>query len=182
MVRTLLSLILLVAFAGPAGAGIEALDAEDGFRGARFGARLESLPEMQLLSTHAAHGTSLYVRPDESLALGDAKLDGVHLRGANLTDADLTRARCRPVSLTNSKGEPTGRAWAANLSCANLENATLRGADLTQANLMDANLRSADLCDTALTDAKLMGAAMDGGGPPVATLLAAADCAEPSAA
>jgi hypothetical protein len=62
----------------PALAGsTDTLDAEDGFRGARFGARAESIAGMELISKSGARGMEVYVRPSDVLELGDAKLDGV---------------------------------------------------------------------------------------------------------
>jgi hypothetical protein len=61
------------AFAG----GIDALDAADGFRDARFGARVESFEGLELLSASGARGMDVYVRPSDVLQLGAATLDGV---------------------------------------------------------------------------------------------------------
>jgi hypothetical protein len=58
-------------------AAIDALDAEDGFRDARFGARVESFEGLELLSERGARGMKVYVRPTDALELGDATLDGV---------------------------------------------------------------------------------------------------------
>ena len=61
-----------------AGAGdLKALDAENGFRDARFGTSLDTLDGLQLLTESGAAGTQLYIRPDESLEIGAARLDGV---------------------------------------------------------------------------------------------------------
>jgi hypothetical protein len=73
LLGTLWLLLPALALAGD----VEALDAENGFRGARFGARLDALDGLELLTESGAAGTQLYVRPDESLEMGDARLDGV---------------------------------------------------------------------------------------------------------
>lgn len=80
--RTPRGLALLLAFltgvAGIAGAGdLAALDAQDGFRDARFGAAPESFEGLELLTDRGARGSSLYVRPGDELRLGEATLDGV---------------------------------------------------------------------------------------------------------
>ena len=64
------------------------------------------------------------------------------LRGANLSDADLSDADLR----------------GADLSDANLSFANLRGANLSDANLRCANLSRADLSDADLRGADLRGA------------------------
>jgi hypothetical protein len=75
-IALLATLWCLLPSAAQAG-DLQALDAENGFRDARFGAKRDALLGMQLLSESGAAGTQLYVRPAESLALGDARLDGV---------------------------------------------------------------------------------------------------------
>ena len=42
-----------------------------------FGTRLEALDGFQLLTESGAAGTQLYIRPDEVLEIGQARLDGV---------------------------------------------------------------------------------------------------------
>ena len=72
------ALAILLAFAGAAPAGdVDRLDAEHGFRDARFGAPLDSFTGLELLSSNGARGTTLYVRPEEDLSFGQANLDGV---------------------------------------------------------------------------------------------------------
>lgn len=72
------AVLLTFIVAAPALAGdVDALDAENGFREARFGTSLERLDGFELLSENGAAGTKLYIRSDESLELGDARLDGV---------------------------------------------------------------------------------------------------------
>lgn len=79
MTRVFAWMLALVALlAPPAQAGdVSALDAENGFRDARFGAPMPARAGFQLLSENGAAGTRLYVKPDEALAFGDARLDGV---------------------------------------------------------------------------------------------------------
>jgi hypothetical protein len=57
--------------------GIDALDAEDGFRDARFGTRVESFEGLEIISDRGARGTKVYVRPTDALEFGAARLDGV---------------------------------------------------------------------------------------------------------
>jgi len=73
LLTTLWCLFPCAALAGD----VQALDTENGFRDARFGAKREALLGLQLLTENGAAGTQLYVRPGEPLALGDARLDGV---------------------------------------------------------------------------------------------------------
>ena len=68
--------------------------------------------------------------------LSDADLSDADLRGANLSDADLSFANLRGANLSD-----------ANLSFANLSFANLRRAGLSDANLRGANLSRADLSD-----------------------------------
>lgn len=73
----LLGALWILLPAGAQAGDLKALDAENGFRDARFGAELTALPDLQLLTDGGAAGTQIYVRPDEALAIGDARLDGV---------------------------------------------------------------------------------------------------------
>ena len=74
----LLGMLWLLLWPELAGAGdVNALDAENGFRDAHFGARLDTMAGLQLLSESGAAGTQLYIRPDEALEIGQARLDGV---------------------------------------------------------------------------------------------------------
>ena len=79
MIRMLaIAVAFLLAAAAPAVAGgVGDLDDANGFRDARFGARVETLGGLELLSEHGAHGTQVYLRPSDELRLGDAVLDGV---------------------------------------------------------------------------------------------------------
>lgn len=78
MLRGWLLIAVLVSGAGSAAAGdLEALDAENGFRDARFGAPVESFDDLELISENGARGTRVYVRRDDALSLGDAALDGI---------------------------------------------------------------------------------------------------------
>ncbi|MCC6720537.1 MAG: pentapeptide repeat-containing protein, partial [Acetobacteraceae bacterium] len=71
--------------------------------------------------------------------LSDADLSGANLRGADLSDADLSGA---DLSGANLRGADLRGAY---LGDADLSGANLRGADLSGANLGDADLRGADL-------------------------------------
>lgn len=78
MVRRLAVVALLLLGVASAHAGsVDVLDAEDGFRGARFGTPIESFQDLELISSRGAGGTRLYVRASEELRLGGAVLDGV---------------------------------------------------------------------------------------------------------
>lgn len=79
MLRTLAiaAALLLVTAAAVAADGPELLDRQDGFRDARFGARIETFADMQPLGHGAALGTTFYVRPGDDLRFGGARLDGV---------------------------------------------------------------------------------------------------------
>jgi len=78
MLRALAMLGLLLLAAAAAGAEeLDALDAENGFRDAHFGAPVESFEGLELISANGAGGTRVYVRPDDELLLGEARLDGI---------------------------------------------------------------------------------------------------------
>jgi hypothetical protein len=73
-----LALVCQLALAAAAVAGdLEALDAQNGFRDAQFGAPFESFRGFALLSDRGARGSTLYVRPADELRFGKASLDGV---------------------------------------------------------------------------------------------------------
>jgi hypothetical protein len=73
----LLGMLWLLLPARALAGDVKALDAENGFRDARFGASLDALDGLELLTESGAAGTQLYIRPTESLEMGDARLDGV---------------------------------------------------------------------------------------------------------
>ncbi|MEA5575671.1 pentapeptide repeat-containing protein [Anabaena sp. UHCC 0451] len=84
-------------------------------------------------------------RDFEKAELGEANLQGVDLKGSDLSYADLSAAN---LSGANLRGSDLS---FADLSQANLQNADLRGAmlfsaDLRQANLQGTHLEKAD-CD-----------------------------------
>jgi hypothetical protein len=102
-----LSVALGVAVCGVAAAGgTDLLDAEGGFRDARFGATFESFAGLQLLTDSGAYGSTLYTRPAEDLRFGDASLDGVTY--------GFYAGRLYFVTLFTS-GERNGRAALAEL-------------------------------------------------------------------
>ena len=102
--------------------------------------------------------------------LSDANLSNADLRGANLSDADLRNADLFGANLRDANLSDADLR-GANLSDANLSNADLRGANLSDAdlrnadlfgaNLRDANLSDADLRGANLSDANLCGASID---------------------
>ena len=88
-------------------------------------------------------------------------LRGANLSEANLTRADLTGADLRWANLT--RADLTGADLTrADLSGANLRWANLTGANLTGANLRWANLNGANLTGANLTRADLTGANLTG--------------------
>jgi len=92
------------------------------------------------------------IRPD---------LDGANLSGADLTRAKLYHADLSGANLTRAKLYHAD-LMAADLSGANLGDANLRGADLSGANLRGANLGGANLRGANLGDAILRGADLSG--------------------
>ncbi|ALF55209.1 low-complexity protein [Nostoc piscinale CENA21] len=79
-------------------------------------------------------------RDFERAELGDADLQGVNLKGSDLSYADLS---------------------TANLQGANLRGSDLSYCDLSQANLTDADLRGALLMSANLRQANLQGTKLD---------------------
>lgn len=75
--RLALTLALLFATGAAADGGLADLDAEDGFRDARFGSAFESFSGLALLTDDGARRTTLYLRPGDDLRFGGATLDGV---------------------------------------------------------------------------------------------------------
>jgi uncharacterized protein YjbI with pentapeptide repeats len=94
-------------------------------------------------------------------ALESAVAGGANLRGADLSDADLSDANLRGADLSDADLSDANLR-GADLRGANLRDADLSGADLRGANLSDANLRGADLRDADLRDANLRGADLRG--------------------
>ena len=80
--------------------------------------------------------------------------DDADLRGADLSDADLSDADLRGADLSDADLRD------ADLRGADLSDADLRGADLRGADLRGADLRGADLRGADLSDADLRGAAI----------------------
>ena len=78
--------------------------------------------------------------------------EGVNLKGASLTGADLIDANLTGADLTRAN------LWRANLTGAYLTDANLTGADMRGAYLTDANLTGANLTGAYLTDADMRGA------------------------
>jgi len=98
-------------------------------------------------STKTTYNEAIIEKGDADLRgadLSDANLSGANLRGANLRDADLSGANLSGANLRD-----------ADLSDADLRDADLRGADLSGANLRDADLSGANLRDADLSDAEL---------------------------
>jgi uncharacterized protein YjbI with pentapeptide repeats/uncharacterized membrane protein len=77
-------------------------------------------------------------------------LNGVFLRGANLSRVDLRLTNLRGAILSDAD------LRGADLSSANLKGADLRGANLNEANLGNADLSRADLRETNLSEAYLL--------------------------
>jgi uncharacterized protein YjbI with pentapeptide repeats len=88
------------------------------------------------------YGAGLIKRVKKVVRLNDADLQFTHLRGANLSGANFTRADLSGAKLSG-----------ANLSGADFRLAKLIGADLRRADLRGANLGAADLRDADLRGA-----------------------------
>ena len=93
-------------------------------------------------------------REEDPELLPDLRI--AHLAGANLTDADLSRAGLDEANLSGAN------LTDASLSRASLIIANLSGANLTDANLTDAHLFKADLSGSDLRRADLRGADLSG--------------------
>ena len=87
---------------------------------------------------------------------------GTNLMEADLTGANLHKARLLSVELRDHNGGATGRMWPTNLSRAALLDACLSEADLTEANLTGADLRGADLSGANMARTIINGANMEG--------------------
>jgi uncharacterized protein YjbI with pentapeptide repeats len=114
---------------------------------------------------------------DQKLLLSTVEMCKKHLKGANLTRANLTAANLKGAELTEAflKGTCLKRAYLkeahlkgaelteailikTNLEGVDLTGAFIRGANLTGAKLRGANLRRADLTNSKLTWADLTNA------------------------
>jgi hypothetical protein len=82
--------------------------------------------------------------------VSSAFLQGLDLRGANLTRSDFSSADLRSANLTS-----------ADFTFSNLNSANLRDAILDHARFAQADLRSADLTGSSLVAADLSGATLD---------------------
>jgi uncharacterized protein YjbI with pentapeptide repeats len=85
------------------------------------------------------HEYAIGKRDFERAELGDANLQGVDLKGSDLSYADLSNANLNGANLRGCD------LSFADLSEANLQNADLRGAMLFSANLRQANLQGTHL-------------------------------------
>ena len=98
--------------------------------------------------------------------LSEANLTRADLTGADLRWANLTRADLTGADLTRADLSGANLRWAnltgANLTGANLRWANLNGANLTGANLTGANLRWVNLSGANLTGANLTRADLTG--------------------
>jgi hypothetical protein len=105
-----------------------------------------------MISIFSIDGKELYSGKEKSLsaAISNAIKNGISLRHADLSDANLRIADLRGADLRDADLSD------ADLSGADLREANLSRADLSGANLSDANLRAADLsganfrCSTGL--------------------------------
>jgi hypothetical protein len=82
--------------------------------------------------------------------VSSAFLQGLDLRGANLTRSDFSSTDLRNSNLTS-----------VDFTFSNLNSANLRDAALDHAKFVQANLRSADLTGSSLVGADLSGAILD---------------------
>jgi uncharacterized protein YjbI with pentapeptide repeats len=105
-----------------------------------------------------------HVDPREQLDFHGLHLAGIHLKGADLTKANLARATLTKADLfmATLTGAYLGGATLteADLGGATLTEADLGGATLTKANLFMATLPKADLGRATLTGAYLSGATL----------------------
>jgi hypothetical protein len=89
-----------------------------------------------------------------------------NLPGANLPDADLSRANVHAANLTGAnliEAELSGAdLHVANLSFTDLRGTDLAGANLSGADLVGADLQGADLSEADLSGAGLVGADLQG--------------------
>jgi Pentapeptide repeats (8 copies) len=112
-------------------------------------------------------GAAITVLNRQTMIVGDAEsvLERVDLRGAELNDLDLPRARFAHANLGDASLIGANLASAtlldATLRNANLSGANLREADLTGAHLEGAILRGADLSNATLRDTQLAGVIAD---------------------
>jgi len=81
-------------------------------------------------------------------------VSGAQLRGADLRNADATRAFLAKADLRKARLQGANLGWA-NLQGADLTEARLQGADLTEAQLQEANLFEAQLQEANLFEAQL---------------------------
>jgi len=104
--------------------------------------------------------------PAEQAGLAHARLDGLDLRGVDLSYADLCGASARGQDLGGANLEgclATDSDFAgANFQRANLARADFSRSDLSGCDFRDANLAGTDLEQTDLTGADLRGADLTG--------------------
>ena len=126
------------------------------------------LSQSSMKILHKDSKTAIYSAADDSIkeTVESAVVAGVHLRGANLRDADLNYANLAGADLCLADLLLADLAGAnllgANLSRADLRGANLRGANLIRADLRGANLRGANMCGADLRCADLRDADLSG--------------------
>ena len=112
---------------------------------------MESTKQIKIEIRNRWTGSVVFEYTKEGNTITEAVLEAIrcdaNLRGADLSDADLSDANLRGADLRR-----------ANLYDANLYDADLRDANLRDADLCNADLRSANLCDADLRGANLYGA------------------------
>ena len=101
------------------------------------------------------YGLNLTARHLGEVELPGKDLQGLIIRGATLSKADLKRANLRDVDMEGAN------LYGANLTDADLGGSNLRDADLTTALLVGAKFEGADLRDANLTGADLLEADME---------------------
>ncbi len=124
------------------------------------------------------------VTPDEIVEIirlhglwrrGEEGGERANLRGANLSDADLSDVNLSGANLSDAN------LSGVNLSGANLRDADLSGVNLRDADLLGANLRGVNLSDADFSDADLRGANLSGVNLRGANLSGAAALLDPTA-
>ena len=104
-------------------------------------------------TTSVKLGLAVKVALKSGANLSEADLSRANLSRANLSEADLSGASLSWADLCGADLSGANLSWA-NLSEADLSRANLSGADLSLANLIGADLSGADLSRANLSEAK----------------------------
>ncbi len=115
--------------------------------------------QVRILKKKGVEAWNLYRVEQRSrlIDLKEAKLNGMDLRGVNLSKSYLKEINLSDADLSNASFRYS-KLLGANLKGANLQHAYLMEADLSEANLSGANLREANLKRANLSGANLYNA------------------------